>query len=83
MPKYVYHCKCCTYEFEIRHSIRDRLYDCPECDIAESLIRVPQLTQKQVKEEKPIKTGQLVKEYIESNREILKEERQNIEDYEP
>ena len=78
MPKYCYQCKNCEHQFEIRHSMRDRLYDCPECELAESLARIPQLIQRQVKKQENKKTGQLVKEYIEKNREVLKEQKREV-----
>ena len=85
MPKYCYQCKNCEHQFEIRHSMRDRLYDCPECELAESLARIPQLIQRQIKKQENKKTGQLVKEYIEKNREVLKEQKREVltEKYEP
>ena len=78
MPKYCYQCKNCEHQFEIRHSMRDRLYDCPECELAESLARIPQLIQRQIKKQENKKTGQLVKEYIEKNREVLKEQKREV-----
>ena len=54
----------------------ERLTDCKVCDNQEVLTRIPQLTnivRKQEQGEK--KTGSLVKEYIEENKRILKEER--------
>ena len=54
----------------------ERLTDCKVCDNQEVLTRIPQLTnivRNQEQGEK--KTGSLVKEYIEENKRILKEER--------
>ena len=73
MPKYCYRCKNCEYQFEVRHAMRDRLYDCEKCGLPEVLVRIPQLVYKQSIE--PEKTGSLVKEYIEKNREVLKEQK--------
>ena len=82
MPKYCYKCKECDHEFETRHGMTERLYDCDNCGISESLQRIPQLTRilttpatgKQ-------KTGSLVKEYIEENKRILKEEKKQRIEY--
>ena len=82
MPKYCYRCKECDHEFETRHGMTERLYDCNNCDNSESLQRIPQLTRilttpgtgKQ-------KTGSLVKEYIEENKRILKEEKKQRIEY--
>jgi putative FmdB family regulatory protein len=77
VPKYCYRCKECDYEFETRHGMTERLYDCNNCGISESLQRIPQITNI-VKTETDMsknKTGSLVKEYIEENKNILKEEK--------
>ena len=82
MPKYCYKCTECSGEYEVRHSITERLHDCLECGSEESLIRIPQLTnfvRKQQSSEK--KSGSLVKEYIEENKRILKEERKTRIEY--
>ena len=76
MPKYCYKCLECESEIEVRHGMTERLTDCEVCNNQEVLIRIPQLTnimRKQEQGEK--KTGSLVKEYIEENKRILKEER--------
>ena len=82
MPKYCYQCEECNHGFEIRHSIRDRLYDCPECNRAESLARIPQIENKNIQHApRNEKIGDKVKEYIEINKQILKEQqREFIED---
>ena len=73
MPKYAYRCQSCEHQFEVRHSIRDRLYDCVECEVLESLVRIPQIVYKQtIEKDKP---GGLVKEYIEENKQILEKEK--------
>ena len=83
MPKYCYQCKECEHQFEVRHSIRDRLYDCIECEIPETLVRIPQLTQKRIDKRLP-KIGDKVKEFIESNKEGLKEQiKEATEFYKP
>ena len=76
MPKYCYKCSECESEIEVRHSMTERLTDCKVCDNEEVLTRIPQLTNIVRKHEKgEKKTGSLVKEYIEENKRILKEER--------
>ena len=79
MPKYCYQCKECDYGFEVRHSMRDRLYDCPECDVVESLVRIPQLINKNIRQTSiNEKVGDKVKEYIEINKQVLKEQKQEL-----
>ena len=76
MPRYVYKCSYCEGEMEVRHEMSERLTDCKLCEMKETLTRIPQFTnivRKQEQGEK--KTGSRVKEYIEENKRILKEER--------
>ena len=83
MPKYAYRCTNCEDQFETRHSMRDRLYDCIKCNQPETLMRIPQMVFKQtIDKEAP---GVLVKEYINDNKEILKEQKEKAskEFYEP
>ena len=83
MPKYYYQCKECEHQFEIRHAIGDRLFNCEECGFYESLVRIPQLTIKPVKQGRT-KVGDKVKEFIESNKEVLKEQiKDSQEEYKP
>lgn len=83
MPKYAYKCNKCDYEFEIRHSISEKLYDCSECEAEYSLERLPQFISKQIKKQDSKKPGNIVKEFIESNKEILKKQKTKPEDYKP
>jgi peptide subunit release factor 1 (eRF1) len=82
VPKYTYKCKNCLYEFEVRHGIKERLYDCENCNNSETLERIPQLTNiirtNQVGKQK---VGSVVKEFIEENKEILKQEKKMRYDY--
>ena len=83
MPKYAYRCKACEFQFEIRHSMRDRLYNCTECTRPETLVRIPQMVFKQTIDKEA--AGVLVREYIEDNKEILKDQKHEAskEYYEP
>ena len=54
----------------------ERLTDCKVCEMKEVLTRIPQLTNIVRKQEQTeMETGSLVKEYIEENKKILKEEK--------
>jgi hypothetical protein len=76
VPRYCYKCTECASECEVRHGITERLHDCLECSSEGSLVRIPQLTNFVRKQEvRDKKAGSLVKEYIEENKQILKEER--------
>ena len=81
MPKYCYKCKECEYEFEVRHGMKEKLYDCENCNNEQSLTRIPQLTNIQrTTDVGKQKVGSLVKEYIEENKKLLeREKKQRIE----
>ena len=82
MPKYCYKCSECESEIEVRHGITERLTDCKVCDNQGVLIRIPQLTNIVRKQEQgERKTGSLVKDYIQQNKEILKEQKKERIDY--
>jgi hypothetical protein len=60
----------------------ERLTDCKVCDNLGVLTRIPQLTNIVRKQEKgKEKTGSLVKDYIQQNKEILKEQKKERIDY--
>ena len=82
MPKYCYKCSVCTNEYEVRHGITERLEDCKVCGNEGVLTRIPQLTNIVKKHEQGEReTGSLVKEYIEENKRILKEEKKVRTEY--
>ena len=74
MPKYVYYCSECEQYSEVRHSMSKTLQVCPACEIEEALTRVPSTPVALLKQGQQMKpeTGNLVKEYIEENKESLK-----------
>ena len=76
MPKYCYKCLECESEIEVRHGMTERLTDCEVCNNKGVLTRIPQLTNIVRKQEQGKKeTGSLVKEFIEENKKILKQEK--------
>jgi len=82
VPKYCYKCLECESEIEVRHGMTERLEDCEFCDNQGVLIRIPQLTNiiKKQEQGKPTE-GSLVKEFIEKNKKILKQQKNNRIDY--
>ena len=82
MPKYCYKCSECGSELEVRHGMTERLTDCKVCNNQGVLTRIPQLTNIVRKQEQgERKTGSLVKDYIQQNKEILKEQKKERIDY--
>tara|TARA_R110002020_G_scaffold5922_6_gene24390 strand:- start:795 stop:1061 length:267 start_codon:yes stop_codon:yes gene_type:complete len=87
MPRYRYYCENCEQEFLIFHGINEVAVDCRECETKQTmkkLLSTPTITNKRVSEQELL-VGSLTKEYIESNREILQTQKQELEgkEYEP
>jgi putative FmdB family regulatory protein len=79
MPKYAYRCSECENEFEIYHSINDKLKNCEPCESVETLIRIPSLTIKVVKKvNNNTKVGEVVNSHIEDARQELKKEKEKL-----
>ncbi len=82
MPRYVYKCKSCGGEMDVRHGITEHLEDCLLCEMKDTLYRIPQLTNIVKKQEQSEReTGSLVKEYIEENKKILRQEKKERIEY--
>lgn len=87
MPKYSYRCDSCSHTFDVRHSIKDLLTDCPECDQKEVLKRVPSTPFRSTTTKKTQrgKVGEITKKFIEDARKELKKEKKQLkeEEYKP
>lgn len=74
MPRYVYFCSSCDSHFQVRHGMSEKQDKCDLCSGSGTLTRVPQMPI--IKKEQAAqnnKAGSMTKEYIEQNRELLKE----------
>ncbi|MHA2303565.1 MAG: FmdB family zinc ribbon protein [Candidatus Thorarchaeota archaeon] len=73
MPRYRYGCESCGEEFMAFHSISDSLDVCQLCgeENVKKMVGKPIVIKKKVEASKA--TGELTKDYIEANRELLKE----------
>lgn len=81
MPKYTYKCDECEYLFEAVHSIKEKYVDCPECEVTESLTRIPSTFFSEVRaqeSEDRTKPGERVSTYIEEVRKEVKDEKQRL-----
>ena len=79
MPRYRYMCDECTLTFTVLHGINESLVECQECGATQSmrkLLSTPILIKDDIVIKKN-KIGELTKEYIEKNREILKQQKEN------
>ena len=87
MPRYVYVCKKCEKEFNIAHSIADKLIVCheadEECNLSGSLERVPSFFFTTNNTQNNKKVGDVVKNSIKDFKEDLRAEKQQLakEDY--
>jgi hypothetical protein len=81
MPKYVYFCKECEDEFEVRHLLRESIEICQLCDMSGQLIRRPStifLNKKNSSLSTENKPGSIVKETIEETKSELRAEHQRL-----
>jgi len=89
MPRYNYECDNCGNVITVFHSFQDAYTDCSVCEqtnTMKKLLSVPFI----IKNDQPAtqdneKVGNITKEHIEANREILKQQKEKIkkENYEP
>jgi len=82
MPRYRYVCEECEFERIFFHlSSEQPEHLCTECKDSPVMIRaltVPQLANKTLPE--PTRVGELTKEYIESNKQILEDEKRKAKE---
>lgn len=83
MPKYCYYCESCKIGYEVAHSIKERLEKCDNCDqyTLRIIPSIPAYLSKINKAGKK-KVGSVVEEYIEKNRESIKEEKEKLKNQE-
>ena len=87
MPRYKYECGKCNHLVIAFHRLKDTVTDCIKCDSKDTMKRllsrpiVLQESESDIEEE----IGELTKEHIEANREILKQQKEKAkkENYEP
>ena len=74
MPRYVYYCSQCDGHFQVRHGMREVQKLCQLCESADSLQRVPQMPNiKKESHSRNKSAGSLTKDFIEQNRELLRD----------
>ena len=80
MPKYLYSCSECGHSFKIYHSSKEKLKNCPQCEVVDGLKReVNKVFIKKQEENLNKNIGDITKEFIEDNREILKDYKKDLE----
>ena len=78
MPRYRYRCQKCESEVTIFHGISESILNCEICeehDCMEKLLTTPRYIKK-IKPKKPQKVGELTREYIEKNKEVLEQQKE-------
>ena len=79
MPKYFYSCQECEHSFRAYHSAKEKLKNCPQCDTIDGLVRkVNKVFIKDQDTDGSKKVGDLTKEFIEVNREVLRDYRKEL-----
>ena len=84
MPRYRYKCDNCGVEAMVYHLIQETVDECLACRQRQTMVK--QLTTPQYKtkiEQQPQKIGAITEEFIDLNREILNQEKEKREDYDP
>ena len=84
MPRYRYQCTNCQAVISVFHMISESCTDCDSCshlNTMQKMLTRPVLIKQDVADNKEI--GDLTKEYIEANREILENEKAKSNTYEP
>ena len=85
MPKYVYYCKECEKDFEIKHSLHETCTVCKICAHEGQLDRRPSsifLTKKQSKFAATSEVGEVVKAAIEETKQDLAAEKESLKNRE-
>ena len=85
MPRYRYMCHTCMHEFVVFHSFKERQESCTSCESQEISKLLTKPYKVEVSNDVEQITGQITKEYIESNKEILEDLKNSSksENYEP
>ncbi len=73
MPRYRYMCHTCLNEFMVHHSWKEEQKQCIHCEASDISKIITNSFITKVKKDSKERVGEKTKEYIESNREVLKE----------
>jgi len=79
MPRYRYECKSCGDLIIVFHSFKETFSDCEKCNQTGSmqkLLSTPITLKKETINISKKRVGELTKEYIEENRKVLKQQKE-------
>lgn len=86
MPRYIYTCTKCDFLFESVHSMTEKLTDCEQCEVKNSLKRLPssfRLVNKPHSINDTSRTGDVIKDYIkEAKKDIEEQKKEMTKEYE-
>ena len=83
MPRYLYQCGTCHVTSSVFHLISETVTDCDACHSTKcmnKIIGTPFVINKKINKDKT-NIGDITNEYIETNREILNQEKSKRESY--
>ena len=81
LPRYVYYCKNCESDFEVRHGLKETFTVCNNCGYEGLLERKPSsilLPKKTNDFEQDSTTGQIVKQAIEEAKQDIQSEKERL-----
>ena len=73
MPRYVYACSNCDGYFQVWHGMKDTQESCQLCFQNNCLTKVPQMPLIKKEQKQNSSVGDLTKDYIKQNQELLDE----------
>ena len=83
MPRYSYECEKCGKTFDVVHSIKEKYFDCIQCDekcdktgTLKRLLSHPIAFKNKKRTNTGQKTGQVVKEFIMNTKEEIRKEKE-------
>ena len=81
MPRYLYECKVCGFTTLVFHLMDEVYEDCEKCESKGSMTKLLSNANIKTKSRKtqPERVGDLTKEFIEKNKEILKQHKKDLE----
>jgi len=83
VPRYRYKCAECDHQVTIFHLISEDAPACPACEQLDVLIKQLSTPYFKRNKQQTQKVGEITKEFIEKNKEVLEEEKTKRENYDP
>tara|TARA_R100000152_G_C6714485_1_gene141512 strand:- start:447 stop:704 length:258 start_codon:yes stop_codon:yes gene_type:complete len=81
MPRYRYKCSECEEEAIVYHLSHEQVHECLACRSVDTMVKQLTIPQYRNKKTSTSRIGDLTKEFIEINREVLEDEKNKREDF--